>query len=383
MEFSLFYFDGKGGVSDDDKYRLLIEGARFADVHGFSAVWTPERHFHPFGGIYPNPSLTSAALATITKRVQLRAGSVVAPLHEFVRIAEEWAVVDNLSGGRVGISFASGWHADDFALYPSRYKERKESMVQAIDMVQRLWGGEFVTLQNGVGRPITLKIFPQPVQKKLPIWVTCSGNPETFELAGQLGAGVLTHLLGQSLPELEEKIGVYRQARARFQHAGEGHVTVMVHTFLGETIGEVRSKIYRPFSDYLASSLNLIRKQLLNNAATDSPSPMPWRKSKSSPIALGKVSVPEEDGTSQELVEHAFDRYFDTAALFGTPEKCLRLLQSFDAAGVNEVACLIDFGVDLDSVLTGLEYLDEARKLCQKSRREAESEQVLSFNERL
>src|SRR4029453_18639126 len=108
MEFSLFYFANDGEVSAEDRYQLLIDGAKFADQNGFTAVWTPERHFHEFGGSYPNPSVTSAALATITERVHLRAGSVVSPLHNPIRIAEEWSMVDNFSKGRVGVSFASG-----------------------------------------------------------------------------------------------------------------------------------------------------------------------------------------------------------------------------------------------------------------------------------
>src|SRR6185295_17743730 len=103
----------------------LMEGAKFADRNGFAAVWTPERHFHAFGGLYPNPSVTSAAIAAITQRVKIRAGSVVLPLHHPLRVAEEWAVVDNLSNGRVGLAFASGWHSIDFVLAPQNYADRK------------------------------------------------------------------------------------------------------------------------------------------------------------------------------------------------------------------------------------------------------------------
>ena len=99
MDFSLFYFANDSRESAGRRYELLIEGARFADENGFTAVWTPERHFHPFGGLYPNPAVTGAAVAAVTKRVQVRAGSVVSPLHHPLRIAEEWSVVDNLSGG--------------------------------------------------------------------------------------------------------------------------------------------------------------------------------------------------------------------------------------------------------------------------------------------
>ncbi|WVJ71376.1 LLM class flavin-dependent oxidoreductase (plasmid) [Paracoccus marcusii] len=58
---------------------MLLEGAKFADRHGFVAVWTPERHFHAFGGPYPNPSVTGAAVAAVTQNIAVRAGSCVGP----------------------------------------------------------------------------------------------------------------------------------------------------------------------------------------------------------------------------------------------------------------------------------------------------------------
>ena len=71
LEFGFFYWNVATDDSqhDRDKYRLLIEGAKFADAHGFNAVWNPERHFASFGGLFPNPSVTCAALATITENV--------------------------------------------------------------------------------------------------------------------------------------------------------------------------------------------------------------------------------------------------------------------------------------------------------------------------
>ncbi len=127
VTFSLFYF-AAGEDTASDGYRLLLDSARFADRHGFEAVWTPERHFHAFGGAYPNPSVTSAALAAITTNVGIRAGSVVLPLHSPVRVAEEWAVVDNISRGRVAISFAAGWQPNDFVLNPSAYATAKQDL---------------------------------------------------------------------------------------------------------------------------------------------------------------------------------------------------------------------------------------------------------------
>ncbi|MEM7187702.1 MAG: LLM class flavin-dependent oxidoreductase [Bacteroidota bacterium] len=94
MNFSFFYFP-TGESTEGDKYKLLVEGAKFADDHGFEAIWVPERHFHSFGDQFPNPSVAAAAVSTITNNIKLRSGSVVLPLHDSVRVAEEWSMIDN------------------------------------------------------------------------------------------------------------------------------------------------------------------------------------------------------------------------------------------------------------------------------------------------
>ena len=199
---------GNDDAPGRDKYRLMLEGAKYFDRNGFEAVWIPERHFHAFGGPYPNPSVTGAALAAVTENIGIRAGSCVSPLHHPIRIAEEWAVVDNLSNGRVGLAFASGWQANDFVLRPENYANSKGVMLEQIDQVRRLWRGEKVSLRNALGQDVAIGTLPRPVQAELPFWVTTAGNPDTYRQAGELGANVLTHLLGQSVDEVAGKIAI-------------------------------------------------------------------------------------------------------------------------------------------------------------------------------
>jgi natural product biosynthesis luciferase-like monooxygenase protein len=339
MAFSLFYFASDDQAATGDKYRLLVEGAKFADQHGFEAVWTPERHFHSFGGLYPNPAVTSAALATVTERLQIRAGSVVLPLHNPIRVAEEWAVVDHLSHGRAAISFASGWHANDFVLAPESYADRKAIMLRDIETVRKLWRGEALPCRDGAGNEIAVTTLPRPIQRELPIWLTAAGAPETFRIAGQIGANVLTHLLGQSIEELQDKIALYRAAWQEHGHGpGAGRVTLMLHTFVGPTIDVVRDTVRKPFCDYLMSSLDLMK-----NLAR----------------SLGQ-EMTSETFTAHDmeaLLSYAFERYFTTSSLFGTPETCLRMVDRLKEIGVDEIGCLIDFGVDVDSVLASLHDL--------------------------
>ncbi len=352
LDFSLFYFSADESEGVTDKYKLLLEGSKYGDQHGFAAVWTPERHFHAFGGLYPNPAVTGAAIAAITERVQIRAGSVVLPLHHPLRVAEEWSVVDNISKGRVGISFASGWQPNDFVLKPENYADNKNVMLRNIEVVRRLWRGESLPFDGPLGKPVETHILPRPVQKELPYWVTSAGNPETFAAAGRIGANVLTHLLGQTVEELKDKIAAYRAARKEAGFAGEGYVSLMLHTFVGPDADAVRAKVRQPLIEYLRTSLHLVKQYAWSFPAFKNRDAMGG-------IDLQTLSTEEMDA----LLEHSFERYFETSGLFGTPEHCLKMIDAIKGIGVDDVACLIDFGVDSASVLEHLPYLNELRRL--------------------
>jgi natural product biosynthesis luciferase-like monooxygenase protein len=362
LDFSLFYFGAGEGPSPQAKYRLLLEGARFGDERGFTAVWVPERHFHAFGGLYPNPSVVGAALATITRRLHLRAGSCVSPLHHAIRIAEEWSVVDNLSGGRVGISFASGWQPQDFVLAPQHFADRKEVMLRQIELVRRLWRGEAIWAQGPNGEEVEVRILPRPIQPELPVWITSAGSPDTFRAAGEAGCRVLTHLLGQSLEEVAEKIATYREAwRAAGHGPGRGHVTLMLHTFVGSDEAQVKELVRAPMKAYLASSVGLIQR-----AAWSFPAFKRATTDEQGRFALDRLSAEEMDA----VLDFSFERYYEGSGLLGSPARCLRLVEEVIGIGVDEVACLIDFIDDADLVLAHLPELDRLREAALRRRLE-------------
>ncbi|MCE9606887.1 MAG: LLM class flavin-dependent oxidoreductase [Planctomycetia bacterium] len=354
MDFSLFYFSADSEEHSADKYRLLLEGAKWGDAHDFCAVWTPERHFHSFGGLYPNPAVTGAAVAAITKNVQIRAGSIVLPLHHPLRVAEEWQVVDNLSNGRAAISVAAGWQPNDFVLMPQNYRDAKSAMFRDLEIVKRLWRGEAVEFPGATGAPISVRTLPRPIQKEIPVWVTTAGNIETYRMAGAVGANVLTHLLGQTIEELAPKIAAYRAERAAHGFDPEaGVVSLMLHTFVGEDESEVRNLVRGPLKAYLGTSLNLLkqyawafpaftrRKEMAGDQGTD----------------FDSLTPDEQDA----LLEFAFERYYETSGLFGNSARCLAMVDRLKAIGVGEIACLIDFGIPTETVLAHLPQLNDVR----------------------
>jgi oxalate---CoA ligase len=340
MEFSLFFFSADGSAVIDDKYRLFLESVQFADRNGFTAIWTPERHFHPFGGLYPNPAILGAAAATLSQQIQIRAGSVVVPFQDPLRVAEEWSVIDNLSGGRVGIACASGWHVNDFVLAPAHYRRRREIMVERIAVIQKLWRGDPIALPNGAGKLTEVKIYPRPIQPELPIWLAAH-NDATFIKAGEIGAHVLTVLWDTQVADLTRRIRLYRKTRA--QHGLDpqlGKVTLMLHTYIGDTAAMVRKQVTSAYEDYLFVNLGLHDDQARG---------------------IGQETK-RDDPDTRFIIGRATEELFRSRGLVGTPDVCFEKLAGLQAVGVDEVACLIDFGIAVDATLRSLEKLRDLQR---------------------
>ncbi|MEV4640387.1 MupA/Atu3671 family FMN-dependent luciferase-like monooxygenase [Actinoplanes sp. NPDC049548] len=335
MDFSLIFFSG----DEKNRYRFVLDAARFADENNFHAVWTPERHFHRFGGLYPNPSVLGAALAMSTQRLRIRAGSVILPLHSPIRVAEEWAVVDNLSRGRAGIALATGFSPVDFALRPENWGDRRQITFDAVTTLRELWEGNPVYVRDGLGNQVEVELHPQPVQAELPLWLTCTKSRDTFETAGRLGCNVLTGLIDMTTEELEEKLELYYKTLAEHGHDKDSTtVTLMLHTFVGKDLDEVREVVREPFTAYLRSFFKVIDSQKRN-------------------LAPGAGVRDISEGDQDALIKFAFDKYFEKGALLGTPASCASVVERFAGMGVTEIACLIDFGIEENLVLDSLQHL--------------------------
>jgi len=211
-----------------------------------------------------------------------------------------------------------------------------------MDEVRRLWRGDSIPVVDGLGNNTEVRTFPRPVQPELPVWLTSSGSVDTFRAAGQARAGLLTHLLGQDVGSLTKKIAQYREAASAADPRGwPGHVVLMVHTFVGRDDDAIRELVREPMTRYMRSSLNLI----LGSRDLES-------------YSAGGLRPDEID----YLVNRSFDRYLDHDGMMGSIDKVRHTVAGFEAMGVDEVACLIDFGLPADQVLGGLEHLAQVRE---------------------
>ena len=348
-QFSLFFFSADS-AEQGCKYQMLLESAKFADEHGFAAVWTPERHFQRFGGLYGSPSVTGAALAVTTKHISIRAGSVVLPLQNPLRVAEEWSMIDNLSDGRVAIAAASGWHANDFVLSPETYQNRYEDMFSKIAIIQKLWQGEKVSLPNGVGVNTEVNILPAPIQPQLPIWLTGQSD-DTFSNAGKLGFNVLTanFALNHGLKGFLRKAKLYREA-IQTHHGRRGHITLMAHTFVGENDDAIGTIAKPAMAEYIKANLDMQKDHSIGTKDQQGS----LRKTSWVNPEVSRLSEQQ----NQELIEcQVLNNLHSPLSFIGTIDQCAQQAERLGENGVDEIACLIDFGIGFNDVMASLRRL--------------------------
>jgi hypothetical protein len=223
-------------------------------------------------------------------------------------------------------------------------------MFETIEQLRKLWTGEPVAFPTATGDMFPVVTQPRPVSKTLPVWVTTAGNPETWREAGKIGANVLTHLLGQSVAEVEGKIAIYHEALREAGHdPARFSVTLMLHTFLADTREKAREIAHEPMKDYLRSAAGLIKQYAWAFPAFKKPEGV------SNPYQLDLGSL--EDEEMEGILDFAFERYFEDSGLFGTVDDAVARVEQLKSIGVTEVACLIDYGIPVATVLDGLKPL--------------------------
>jgi len=164
-------------------------------------------------------------------------------------------------------------------------------------------------------------------------------SPRTWVRAGAIGANVLTAFVDGAWDDLRQSIATYRRARLENGHNPDtGIVSLMLHTYVGADMEEIRACVREPMKRYLQNFVDQFR-------------PL----AKHDPIDANSREM-------QSLLDFAFERYFESRSLLGTQAKCLEILSTLASIGVNEAACLVDFGLDYESTMKGLEHLSELRR---------------------
>ena len=216
----------------DEQMDIMIK----AEDYGFDSVWPAEHHFREYGHC-ATPALTLAALAMKTKRIRLGTGVVVLPLNHPVRVAEDYAFLDNLSGGRVDLGIGRGYQPHEYQGYGVDQSRSKDIFRESVEIIQKAWteesfnyDGEFYQFEN-------LSVHPKPLQQPHPpIWMA-SLSQETFELCGRNGFNLLcAPVFGFNVRTGAKQIQEYREALVAHGRDPASHqVAALSMTYVADT----------------------------------------------------------------------------------------------------------------------------------------------------
>jgi probable F420-dependent oxidoreductase len=179
------------GRSFADEYRDIIELARRAEALGFDSAWVSEHHGSSDGYL---PSLLPmlGALAAATDRLALGTGVVLAPLHDPVRLAEDAAVVDNLSGGRLVLGLGLGWRDEEFRMLRIPLEERAARLDETVQILRRAWTGERFSHRGAIFDYDRIRVTPAPAQPGGPPIYLGGYAKAALRRAGRLADGYIT-----------------------------------------------------------------------------------------------------------------------------------------------------------------------------------------------
>ncbi|MEA2563116.1 MAG: hypothetical protein QOH06_4620 [Acidobacteriota bacterium] len=257
MEFGLQFFPtvspaSKGAYQYFQESLGLVERC---DSLGYSHVRTVEHYFRDYGGYSPNPLLFLSAACQRTQEARLIAGCVVPAFNNPLKVAGEIGMLDAISGGRVEVGFARAFLPHEFETFGISLDESKARFLEGMEQIRRLLEEEQVSMRGQFHAFENVTSLPRPTQTpRPPFWIAAFATADSFAEAGRAGYGVMAIPLSGG--QMQELLGLYREAWKSANHAGEGRVMLAFHMLCAERTEDAIRVAEEPINAYLRSLLS-------------------------------------------------------------------------------------------------------------------------------
>jgi alkanesulfonate monooxygenase SsuD/methylene tetrahydromethanopterin reductase-like flavin-dependent oxidoreductase (luciferase family) len=324
VKFGIFIFGDNHpelGRSNQTFYDEVLTLGEWAEELGFDSFWLGEHHFYWYGTCV-SPPMIIAALGQRTKRIRLGPAVSVLPLHHPLLVAEEYALADNLCGGRLNFAIGSGFSPVEYKMFGMTMEEAREKYWEVFDVILKAWTqddfshrGKHYQIENG-------SVYMKPVQKPLPpTWIAASSD-ETLLRAGEMGFPIMgiPFVRSTSLKEVEEKNRLFMNSFVRAGHKEKPDIMVALHVYLHDSEQEAVTSA-RPCFERVVDYLKKYRRP--------------------------GARVPNFDTIKK-----------DRLALFTDPGDACEIFREYEKTGVTHVICMVNFGgVPMTEVRRTLELM--------------------------
>jgi natural product biosynthesis luciferase-like monooxygenase protein len=327
MEFGYFTLSDNHYVSNTRAPNQLVaditDQALYADQIGMHSAWIGEHHFNSLG-VLSCPDLVLAYIAARTKHIRLAPAVTVLPLHHPIRVAEQWATLDLLSGGRVDFAAGRGYDRREYLPFAVSFDDNQEIFEEGLELVRRLWHADERISHRGKHYSFDdVRITPRPVQTPIPIYVA-SFSKLSIELAARLGCNLIVapFAAAMSFGGLKQVVDLYNETCVK--HAKKpGRVMCSYFTHFADDSAQEQAARARQIRYY---------KECVIPALPGDPKTAPpsYRYFIDMVDRLSKVKP-------EDLTENS--------VLLGSPQRIVDTLKKVEAAGISEVILYVNVGL--------------------------------------
>jgi alkanesulfonate monooxygenase SsuD/methylene tetrahydromethanopterin reductase-like flavin-dependent oxidoreductase (luciferase family) len=297
--------------------------ALYAEELGMHSAWIGEHHFNSLG-VLSCPDLVLAYIAARTKRIRLAPAVTVLPLHHPIRVAEQWATLDLLSGGRVDFAAGRGYDRREYEPFRVSFEDNQAIFEEGLEVVRRLWEAEDRISHHGKHYSFdNVRITPKPVQRPIPTYVA-SFSKLSIELAARLGCNLVVapFAAAMSFGGLKQVVDLYNETCAKH----------------GKTPGRVMCSYFTHFADNAAQEQAQRERQVRYYKECVIPA-FPGDPKNAPPSYRYFIEIVDrlQKVKPEDLTENS--------VLLGSPQRIIDTLKIVEAAGIREVILYVNVGL--------------------------------------
>lgn len=324
LKFDIFYqLPAARTQKVADRYRELVAEAAEADRLGFNTVWLAEVHFAPRFSVMPTPLMLLSGIALRTERIRLGLAVNLLPLHHPMRLAEEAATLDVLSGGRLEFGVGRGAFPLNYRGYNVDVGTSRTLFAEELDFIKRAWTEQRMTFHGEHFNAEDIEVVPKPLQQPFPPIRLAANSAETFTFAAENGYPIFAGGPVNPIPVLGERLAIYRRA---LEQAGRAEppdwLAAALMVFVGRDRASVRATIEPSLRNYFNAVSEIIE-----------------------PETLAVAHREEFERVRSRLLTMRYETVDEMMAVFGDPEYCVdRIAELRERFGFSRLVCWFEAG---------------------------------------
>lgn len=324
MELGLFFeFYLRPGTSHAEAFEEAFDQIEMADRLGLDSIWLAEHHFSPDRSVLSSPLMIANAVANRTEHVRVGTAVEVLPLANPVRLAEEVATLDHISGGRFEFGIGRSGSPTGYVGYNIPYAESRARFYETLEVVRRAWTQDRFSYQGEYFEYNDVCVVPKPLQQPHPPIRNAATSAITYSISAKMGMPIFIGVRGRS-DLVQERVEMYRREWQEADQPGDPDVALRIPVYVADTLEKAQSEPKE-------STLNFFK----NTVATLN-LPVP---------GLSDEENRERVDRGERMKRITYEEILETDTVYGTPEFVTeRLLQLQEEFGLSSVIAEVTFG---------------------------------------